>query len=103
MSEAGHVGSSLDSIVIRPVRVPILLGLLVGMAISFSPLLGMPLLVVGTVVAICWSISMLVRMAFAARKHLWKTALSLLAIVLIGWPALMALLVAGDYIHLAII
>jgi hypothetical protein len=86
----------------RPLYPPIAAALVIGTAYSFIPMLGLLCFGIGLVAAIVWLASMLLRIVGAARRRLWRKAVSLVAILVCIWPLMGAALIAGDYIHLGL-
>lgn len=99
-SPTGH--GERDEFEFRPLYAPLAAALIIGTAYSFIPGLGLLCFGVGSLTAVVWLGTMLFRIVRAARRRLWRRALSLLAILVGIWPLMGAAFLAGDYVHLGL-
>lgn len=100
-TQASH--SDRDGLALRSACFPLLTAAVVGTLCSFLPILRLPFVVVGLLVALAWLAKSLAQVVRSVRRRHWLRATSLIAISVAAWPVMAFLMVVGgDYIHLVL-
>ena len=86
----------------RSVGFPVLTVLTVSIIHSFSPMTGLLLFPFALLAAAIWMIVVLSRAAVSAWRHSWWDSCRRLAFVAFAVPLMVAALLSGDYLHLAV-
>lgn len=92
-----------DKFAICPILLPLAIALVAGTTFSLSPITGFLFLFAGLMTLIVWAVVISILIVSAARRHAWRRAISLFAILVVVWPAILPLLAAGDYLHLVLL